>query len=420
MLKKNKNILIYLSIGIVLIVSMFFVFNKKDNEYKELPKVKLKEQTNLKQFALMLEQTSGKGDYQESSDELPTIGYHFNKEKSGCTDINGKVINDVLDYDYENYVVLLDTSKTSYCYLYYDKLTLGETIRKINSKGLNSDLEGGLYRYQGVKNEVDNYVCLNEECDSSNRYRIIGINEDNEVKLIKEESLGTITYGNDIDIDTSWPDSNIYKALNTDNNSFYNTLTNDIKDMIIEKDWYNARMYWSFFEQTSKDIEKMYKIETGQEKTTYYENVPVSEEGKEGVICNIVTKDLGHLNEKMCYVTKNEYAKSKKFNIGLMYIHDYYYSIQKGGYDCNYNSKNEAICMTSWILNNANEEWLLSTRGYANDYGIYSQYAITLKSVVSDKHYKSSLNYRPVFYISKDLSVIKGNGTVDEPFIIKK
>ena len=286
MLKKNKNILIILSIVIILIVSMFFAFNKKD-EYKELPRVKLKESNNKKQFALMLEQTSGKGDYKESSDELPTIGYHFNKEKSGCTDVNGKVINDVLDYDYENYAVLLDTSKTSYCYLYYDKLTLGETIKNINSKGLNSELEGGLYRYQGVKGEVDNYVCLNGGCHSSNRYRIIGINEDNELKLIKEESLGTINYADSNDIEIEWSDSNVYKDL-----------SQDIKDMIIEKDYYYAKLKFSIFASASNNLELLYNIETGQEQASYYENVPVSEEGKEGVNCLTITQNNGHLNER--------------------------------------------------------------------------------------------------------------------------
>ena len=167
MIKKNKNILIFLGVGIVLIVSIFFSLNKK--EYHELPKVKIKESIKNKQFALLLEQTKGKGDYKESVGELPTEGYVFNESKSGCTDINGKIIDESLNYDYETYTVLVDTSKTSYCYLYYD---IEPNIKFFRSKDkdnhLTKELTGGLYRYQGiyekdedgnVTNDVENYLC---------------------------------------------------------------------------------------------------------------------------------------------------------------------------------------------------------------------------------------------------------------------
>ena len=60
-LNRNKliKIISFIIVVFALIISAIFLFNNKDNEYKELPKVKLKEQSNSKQFALMLEQDNG-------------------------------------------------------------------------------------------------------------------------------------------------------------------------------------------------------------------------------------------------------------------------------------------------------------------------------------------------------------------------
>jgi len=64
--------------------------------------------------------------------------------------------------------------------------------------GLNTNLEGGLYRYQGEAGNVNNFVCFGttskEECLSDTdkyMYRVMGINENNQVKLIKKEALNT-------------------------------------------------------------------------------------------------------------------------------------------------------------------------------------------------------------------------------------
>ena len=64
MMKRNKNILIFLGIGIVLIVSIFFVFNNKQ-EYKELPQVKLKDNKSNEKLAILVEKNTQKGTYEE-------------------------------------------------------------------------------------------------------------------------------------------------------------------------------------------------------------------------------------------------------------------------------------------------------------------------------------------------------------------
>ncbi len=124
MIRKNKNILIYLVIGIVLIVSIFFVFNKK--EYKELPQVKIKGDINKSGLAIMVESDYKSGEYQKlDSTIFPTDGYTLNRIKSGCVDKNGKDV-DALTYNENDKTISIKTKQSVYCYLYYDNLFKGK------------------------------------------------------------------------------------------------------------------------------------------------------------------------------------------------------------------------------------------------------------------------------------------------------
>ena len=136
------------------------------------------------------------------------------------------------------------------------------------------------------------------------------------------------------------------------------------------------------------------------------------------MLITISTTNLIH-SKKMCYVLKNESAKSIQSNIGLMYLHDYYFSVQKGGLDCNIFSNNEEKCKLSWLYNN-NNEWLMTERSFVSDSGNYTYYAImsTITGLVSSRLCALNHNYRPVFYINSNLKIIKGNGSLNNPFII--
>ena len=406
MMEKNKNILIFLSIGILLIVSIFFSFNKK--EYHELPKVKVRDTVKNKRFALMLEQDNG--EYKESTGELPTEGYTFNKEKSGCTDINGKIIDGALGYDYETYTILLDTSKTSYCYLYYD---IEPNIKYLRDKDtdnhLTNELTGGMYRYQGiyekdedgnVTNDVKNYICLGDNCcatyecnadTSDNMYRIIGINAKGELKVIKKTSLTNLLAWNANRVsNTEWPDSDLFHQLNDNNEeSIYNQLSNNLKKYIISKDWYYGDTILSGY-----DVNEFYKIEKGLSFTNYY--VPFENDHQE-----------------------SQYKWNQTINapLGMMYIHDFYYSCA----DCDI----EGQAKNSWlfIINNqvndekTDDEWLLSRFGlWHNYYCARCIYSAT--AYVHDRSVNTLINVRPVFYLSNEIE-LTGEGTLENPFQIK-
>ena len=415
----QKYVIILLIITILSLTYGIKYLNK--TKYEELPEVKLKERVEKeKSFAIMISDDGN--NYQEyKNNEWPGDNYKY--KEAQCIDSKGNLVDDVISFESDK--ATIKTDKTIYCTLYFDHKETMEILRENDiNNSLSENIEGGMYRYQGTNNEVNNYVCLNEECISSNRYRIIGINENNEIKLIKEESAGQTNFGDSDDIEILYPDSNVYKLLNTNEDSFYNSLSNNIKEMIVEKDWYYPMMDWDTFVSASKDLNLLYKIENGLTKSQFEFKVSLSEEGKDGVICSNVTGGNKHLNEKMCYVLKHKLAKSIKSNISLMYMYDYYFSVQKGGLNCNYHINNAEKCKTSWLYNDM-AEWLITGRGFGIDRGLSSNYTIIMEGLatsdgsVTSNLYTSKRHYRPVFYINNIVKITSGDGTKINPFILK-
>ncbi len=210
MLKENKKILIIFSIGIVLIVSMFFVFNKKE-EYKELPRVKLKDSINTSGLAIMVESDYKTEKYTKwENKEFPTNGYTLNRIKSGCVDKNGNNI-DALTYNEDNKTISIKTKQSVYCYLYYDSLFKGkgttdepyeinyieDLVRLANS--VNKDSNTYNSKYFVLKRNLD----FNEN-DSYMKYNDTGFGDINGVsgvegikdELTNQEGSGFIPIGN--------------------------------------------------------------------------------------------------------------------------------------------------------------------------------------------------------------------------------
>ncbi len=440
---KNKNILIFISIGIVLIISMFFVFNKS-YEYKELPKVKVKEQNDLKQFALMLEQEDG--NYLESEGELPTRGYTFNKKKSGCTDINGKIIDDTLDYNYENNMVTLNTSKTSYCYLYYDiEPNVSYLVSKDENNYISKKLTGGLYRYQGI-GDVSNYICYGtndtEDCVNNPEtymYRIIGVTSTGELKLIKNtwvEDNGTSVFQwHTPDVINScpngkcpeWNESNLFYRINGKDvnktglsNIFIDNPNYPYLNSAEENNaWYNNILYhdWLYgdIQETEDyyDANKIYDIEKGKANVLWYN-------------CQNECTNINNWHQE-----EYKWNSSVNAKIGLMYIHDYLYAYKTNEEDAG-KPNNEGNAKLSWIYLekegtdwSTKAEWTMTRRGidiFETYQGGFSAWFISfVGSIAFSWNWYGNVNeshyVRPVFYISSNLN-INGNGTSIEPFTI--
>ncbi len=110
----------YVTLVVIIISFIALLFGIHTKGDTKLDNVKLNEQIDKSMFAIMIEQEDGK--YQESSDnEWPGDGYTFNSTLSGCMDINGDKIEEEGILTFINNKATVDTSKTAYCYLYFDK-----------------------------------------------------------------------------------------------------------------------------------------------------------------------------------------------------------------------------------------------------------------------------------------------------------
>ncbi len=266
---------------------------------------------------------------------------------------------------------------------------------------------GGMHRYQGT-GEVNNYICLGDDCSENGNdlYRIIGITDDGEIKVIKKTALtNSMQWHTDMYSDIEWPDSDLFHQLNDyegsdygsdtyNSTSFYSTLSEQLKPYIVKKDW----MYGDIdLANTSSDLydgNKMYNVETGGGPTTHCEK-----------------------NESNNNCTQQPYTWENTVNayIGLQYIHDYLYAYPGG------NPKNYEAAKRSWIniIHNDSSkslEWLISRWGY-NSSGIYTARIVDSNGYVSTNILASKSAVRPVFYLSNTVS-LSGEGTLETPYTI--
>ena len=387
-----------------MLLNIFLVY--KSSENKTLENVKLKEVEKIpKGLAIMIEKEHNSNDYEESNtSSWPKTGYKFNKEKSGCIDNSGSTIENSLSYDSVTNIVTVDTGVTTKCYIYFDKRysleslcasgedTLGECLTNNNStiESLNDNVEGGLYRYQGTQELVDdNYICFGttskEECTSNTdayMYRIIGIDENNQLKLIKKEALNeAMQWYSDKTQNIIWPNSIIYSNVNGEK-----YLTNST---YIPSGWEN------------KIVD--YKWKYGDIDDT---NI------------NVMAPEL--------YNVENDFTGIINAKIGLMYAHDYVYGMS-GGNNCSYSGGQYGICKTSWIHLNNNDkgaplahEWAMTRFGYGADGYYYVWLIASDGSLFHMSLNASAYAIRPVFYLTTNETYASGNGTIEDPIIIGK
>ena len=320
--------------------------------------------------------------------------YVFNKVKSGCIDASGNALSDKINYS--SGVATIETDVSSYCYLYFDYVsltdcngTIGECLMDNPTLGLNTNLEGGLYRYQGEAGNVNNFVCFGttskEECLSDTdkyMYRVIGINEDNQVKLIKKEALNTVyAWHSSHTADVTWPNSDLYNGLN---GSYY--LNTDY----VSNGWGEkiATTCWKYGDVTNDNLGglEMYALENSLENTT-----------------------------------------SSK--IGLLYIHDFYLSQRKGGINCSYFHTEYSNCINGWIMlqtyDESIHERILTRYGYGyRNFDSFWSYGINLAGInvgaIGRWKFTNQFLIRPTFFLTSDVLYKSGTGTIENPIILKQ
>ncbi|MBQ7031501.1 MAG: hypothetical protein IJN13_03910 [Bacilli bacterium] len=387
----NKKMCVIVILVLVIIESctLFLMYKSFSNKNTNLDEVNLNI-NNSNMFAIMLEQEDGT--YKEdSTNTWPTSGYTYNESMSGCIDINGNRIEDALTYDKENNKASVNTTNTSYCYLYFKIYlpTIYETILQTSGSGLSDKLIAGMYRYQGTT--ANNYICFgtsdkNTCVNETNKYmyRIIGITEDEKIKLLKDSTLNTLYYWhNDNTDEVIWPNSDLYKGLNgIDGASYSNMFINNSNFTYLNTSnmWYKKILffdwkYGSFFLDNKNGIE-IFELE---------ENL------------------IDSVNSK----------------IGLMYASDYYLA-----YDNSiiyYNSGESEHNPGSWLSAFNSTERLLSYYGYSARNGGFNSYSVICDNSCSMGIYgiNEEHSIRPTFFIRADELSKGGTGTSADPYIIK-
>ena len=449
----NKKMCVIVILVLVIIESctLFLMYKSYGNKNNTLDEVNLNI-NNSNMFAIMLEQEDGT--YKEdTTNTWPTSGYTYNASMSGCIDINGNRIDNALTYDKGNNKASVNTTNTSYCYLYFSILpdnlydlcknynNIDECIKNESEdvdyvSGIwDSTLEEDGYRYIGT--DPNNYICFGTTdkatCTgntSQYMYRIIGIFKDAEekehLKLIKRESIGDYQMHN-TQSDIDWDESDLYKGIN---GSYF--LTNTTYSYMQNSTWLNKIEDWDWTATTSNNEADNNGFSYGQNtpKTIYLHEMNRS--SKTNQTCYY------SFGENVADCSVGEWKIVEDTKIGLMYLSDYalamaeiednidneYCGLDKP-VDCDYELGNvlyqfgpfEASWMHSKHNNNSEDyEWTMTLFGF--NYGYFGYIIDKNRSLKDYDFYHLDHITRPTFYTTSDVKIIGGIGTIDDPFRI--
>ncbi len=257
-------------------------------------------------------------------------------------------------------------------------------LNTLKPAGLNTSMEGGLYRFQGATGNVNNFICFGTTdkttcTQNMNKYmyRIIGIDSLNQLKLIKKNALSVAyNWNTDFETNITWSDSELFSGLN--DNYFLNNTS------YIESLWKN------------KILTKSWKYGDVEKSSDTANNI---------------------------YQMENSWSDTVDAKIGLMFLHDYYYAYQSNGLNCAWNGE-YSMCQNSWLQIKQNDldaiyysEWTMTRAGkYDGDYGAWY---ITSSGYVEEYYLSTSNSVRPVFYLTTDVSYLGGTGTIEDPIMIE-
>ena len=369
----------------------------------------------------------GNGGYKESTmDTFPGYEYFYNQTKSSCMDMAGKPIADSLLYNQDTKTASITVGDTSSCYLYFDNWKSEDSSEGENfaqyliNKGemWQSGLDGDGYRYTGTS--PNNYLCFGTtdktECTTNEdkyMYRVIGVFTDSDsntnVKLIKYQQLENNSVwdypGNS---DKEWGVSILYNRLNGEStaDNYPNIfIGNENYTFLSDDKWNNLIEYYSWVATRT----------TSSFSSEYYR----------WTVDNIFADEVAHTNLD----SSNSTYKIAAGKIGLMYVSDYL--LASGDTTINANNLNDIDNWLNIKYNKCNpndclgdREWLItSVGGYRNNLSgiinvtFYAAYGIGLGAGYYTVSKENSI--RPSFYLKPDASVIKGTGTINNPYILK-
>ena len=394
----KKIIVGCLFIILILCVLVYFIVNKNDdkiiyeNDNDESPIV------NTNALTMMYETEASSGEYVVSNDtSWPQEGYTFNAELSGCE--NGGT----LSWDSENNRLVMKTSSSDKCFVYFDYIptietlcsgkTLSECITTYVYTGIDGD--NGLYLHDGI----GTYTNADQEA-GDNSYRYAGANPNNYVKIIFNGYHGTFriigVFDNMIKLIQMF--SGCSNILWDDE---FNTEWNDM----VKPDIYNVLLSGNCL---------YYDYNSSSPLNVAWEDIAVETEWSVGGIYNA----LGI--PKLVYdyeVGSNETRYKEKMLSGLVYISEYGYAADPQFWQTEMKNYN----------NSSSSNWLSGKTYITLSSRIYSNYTTQgYVYLISGNAYSCSLeegcligldNYTTV-YLKPDILYISGEGTINDPYIV--
>ena len=282
------------------------------------------------------------------------------------------------------------------------------TVNLLNNTitGTNTDIYDNL-RYVGAN--PNNYVTFNDEI-----WRIIGIfnifnvetnQYENLVKIIRNDSLGeyswdtsesTINGGRGIN---EWSQADLMTELNID---YINP--SPTSDTTL---WYNGS---NNAKNGTYDYNKNIKSNWIDKIAKVKWNVGGASAEMSALNSYGAERGENHINNPSDGITRTTTWDGK---IALMYPSDYGYASTdttcRSGLSSS-NCKNE-----NWLFNSANQWTLSPYSGFVNvALSVFSSGSINLTYFVNNNR-----DVRPVLYLKSNVIISKGNGTIDNPFIIE-
>ena len=374
---KKKYLIISISVLLVLSTCLYvFISDTTEKVVISSNKESNRSVVNTNALTMMYETEAGSGEYQVSSDtSWPTDGYTFNETLSKCE--NGSA----LTWDNENKRVVVSTSVSDKCYVYFDKEPDVIYLASYITSQYTTDGENGLYyhdadlangagdnsyRFSGAN--PNNYVCFGTDevsCPEDNLYRIIGV-FNGQVKLIKATSYRS--YAWDADNVNTWDGTtkpDIYTTLNT---TYYNTLGSEWQSKIATHSWKVGGMA----SDTSATAKDYYDTEVGTGQSGYEETM----------------------------------------KIGLMYVSDYGYGASEEYWTTELNNY-EPTVDSNWMYLGAHE-WLISR----NSGGTYNAFNVLVAGYVRSNYVYATRAVRPSFYLESDVTYASGSGSMTDPLKI--
>ena len=291
-----------------------------------------------------------------------------------------------------------------------------------------SELDGDGYRYVGsgavgTDTNPDNFICFGTtskpDCTTNQdkyMYRIIGVFADksgnNHIKLIKYKKLGEYAWNEDPETDVSWENSDLYKGLN--GNYF---LTNTTYDYMQNTTWNNRIENWTWSAVNSMSYEN-----EGDNSNPFYTFLkPLGTYINEMNLSTTIKQCISY-NEDIINCNGGTWT-TPSAKIGLMYYSDYTLSLGSESLKMNNNDHCENLT-TSWIHQSDNGtvknvwEWTMARMGDGGNVNIIWEVP-DFNDCTQGNTSDSTNIVRPVFYLTSEQELSGGDGSLNNPYILK-